>query len=142
MTAPKSKSATPTTPTSLDERIALATAPAWVPVVPGERLENVTVVGLQIFHDEEYGDTPVVVYRKQDGGYVKLYAFAQVLREQLAELKTDMGSVQNIVFIGKQDSKKRTRKDADGKDVPIQYTLTYAENVGAEMKVVAEDFKF
>ena len=137
-TAPKKSD----TPTTLDERIALATAPAWIPAIPGERLENVTVVGLQIYTDEEYGPTPVVVYRKTDGSYVKVYAFAQVLREQLAELKTDIGSVQNVVFIGRQDSKKRTRKDADGNDVPIQYTLTYAENVGQEMKLVEEGFKF
>lgn len=128
-----------TAPMTLAERIALATAPGWRPNTGEEKtLEKVTVIGLRMHHDEEYGNSPVVVYRKQDGNFIAVYAFHTVLRERLAELKTAVGSVQTLVYLGSQES--NTRKDPEGN--PQRYESYYVENDGDTMQVVTEDFKF
>lgn len=137
MPTPAKKTAPPTL--TLDERIAISTAPGWRPKVSEEkRIENATVIGLRMHIDPEFGNSPVVIYRKQDGGYIAVYAFHTVLRERLAELKTEVGSVQNLVYLGTQES--NTRKDSNGD--PQKYESYYVENVGDEMQLVSEDFKF
>lgn len=135
MTAAKSKS----TELTLDERIAIATAPGWRPSeTEDKRIENATVVGLRMHHHDEYGATPVIVYRKTDGTYISVYAFHTVLRERLAELETKIGSVHNLAYLGSQES--NTRVDANG--APQRYESYYAENAGQEMTAVSEDFAF
>jgi hypothetical protein len=124
---------------TLDERIALETAPGWRPNGGEETLiEKATVVGLRMHHDEEYGDSPVVVYRKTDGKFIAVYAFHAVLRDRLAELKTNIGSVQTLKYLGSQTS--NTRKDLNGD--PQRYESYYVENDGAEVTAVAEGFTF
>jgi hypothetical protein len=141
MTAPKNASARPahTLPLTLDERIAISTAKGWVPSESGETtLENVEVVGLRMHTDPEFGSSPVVIYRKDDGEYVAVYAFHTVLRERLAELGTTIGSRHTLRYLGSQTSNKRV--DSEGK--PQRYESYYVENAGAEVTAVSEDFKF
>lgn len=124
---------------TLADRIAISTAPGWRPSETDEKiLENVTVVGLRMHHHDEYGATPVVVYRKTDGTYASVYAFHTVLRERLAEIGTKVGSVHNVAYLGSQTS--NTRVDANGD--PQRYESYYAENAGQEMTAVSEDFAF
>jgi hypothetical protein len=131
--------ATATTALTLDERIAIATAPGWRPTESEEKLiENATVVGLRMHEHEEYGKTPVVVYRKTDGTFISVYAFHTVLRERLAELKTGIGSVHTIKYLGAQTS--NTRKDLNGD--PQRYESYYVEIPGQEVAAVSEDFAF
>lgn len=126
-----------TTPAmTLEERIAVSTAPGWRPENAGDKLEKVTVIGLRMHHDEEYGNSPVIVYRQQDGSFIAVYAFHTVLRERLAELNTQIGSVQTLVYLGAQTS--NTRLDSNGN--PQRYESYYVENDGVEMTTVATDF--
>lgn len=127
-----------TAPMSLDERIALATAPGWRPDNAGDKLEKATVIGLRMHHDAEYGDSPVIVYRLQDGAFRAVYCFHQVLRDRMKELGTKIGSVQTIVYLGQQTS--NTRKDSNGD--PQKYESYYAENDGDNLEVVTPDFAF
>lgn len=106
---------------SLDERIALATAPAWRPE-PGDKLEEATVVRLMMGHTDDYGDYPIVVYRQKDGSFIKVHAFHQVLRERYIELKTKPGDVQNVVYID-----RRTANKQKGNGETTEYELYYVE---------------
>lgn len=127
----------PVTPMTLDERIALTNAPPWRPSQKGDRIENVTVVGLKMM-PSEYGAYPKVVYRTQDGEYIAVHAFHTVLRNNLAEIGTDIGQVQNLVYLGRPLS--NTRKNSEGEPQP--YENYYAEVAGSEVKIKDEDFKF
>jgi hypothetical protein len=123
---------------SLEDRIAIQTAPGWRPEKAGDKLEKVRVIGLRMHHDVNYGDTPVIIYRQQDNSVVALYCFHTVLRERMAELKTAVDMVQTVVYLGSQTS--NTRVDSEGK--PQRYESYYAENDGDEIEVVSTDFKF
>lgn len=129
-------------PTSLtfEERMAIATAKGWIPKQEGspQALMDAEVISLQTHHDTSYGDSPKIIYRLTDGSYVAVYAFHQVLRERLAELGTKIGSRQNLQYLGSQTS--RTRLDSDGN--PQRYESYYVENVGDELKVIADNFAF
>lgn len=136
-TTKNSPAIAPTIPMTLDERIALTTAPAWRPESKGDRIENVTVVGLKMM-PSEYGAYPKVVYRTQDGEYIAVHAFHTVLRNNLAEIGTQVGHVHNLVYLGRPLS--NTRKNSDGD--PQAYELYYVELAGAEVKAVDENFAF
>ena len=122
----------------LQQRIALATAPAWMPKEKGDTLEKATVIGLQIGHTDEYGDYPKIVYRLQDGSFIAVHAFHQVLSDRLKELKTAVGSVQTLVYLGKQESNSRT--DSEGN--PQKYHMFYVENDGQRNDDVAKGFSW
>jgi hypothetical protein len=127
---------------TLDQRIAIETAPGWRPnATEDHTIEKATVVGLRMHFDPanpDYGKSPVIVYRKQDGTYIAVYAFHTVLRERLAELKTDIGSVQTLKYLGSHTS--NTRTDANGD--PQRYESYYVENDGTDIKAVSDDFTF
>lgn len=142
----------PAVPADLDkalaeykERMAQATAPAWMP--EPETTVMGTVIGLRMGGQPEpigYGYYPVVTYKLPDGSIVAVHAFHSLLRERLAELKTEIGKVQMLTYLGQQASRQRTKKDADGKDIPVEYHLYYVENYGEESanQGVDENFKF
>jgi len=117
------------------ERMEQRTAQGWRPE-PGTTLDG-TVIGLRM-GSSEYGDYPIVVYKvnnmfKRDGtvvidaaSTVALHAFHQVLRERMAELKTDIDSRHYVTYLGQVES--NTRKDKDGE--PVKYHHYDAENYG------------
>lgn len=117
-------------------------APGWRPE-PGTTM-RAAVIGMAMRTDGPYGKYPVITYRNLDtGSTVAVHAFHQILRERLAELKTDIGSEQYITYIGKRDH--NTEKDAEtGK--PKQYHMYHAANVadiGNETTTgKAADFEF
>lgn len=119
------------------ERVAIATAPGWRPE-PGETLEKATVIRMSM-GESDWGPYPVITYRTQDGKYVRVHVFHQLLRERLAELKTDIGSVQNLTYI-----ERRTGNTVKANGDVTEYELYYAENDGDTMNAVevAPDFKF
>jgi len=127
------------------ERMAQATAPAWMPE-PDTTVMG-TVIGLRMGGTPEpvgYGFYPVVTYKLPDGSVVAVHAFHSLLRERLAELKTEIGKVQMITYLGQKSSRTRTKKGEDGKDIPVEYHLYYVENYGEKSanRGVDEDFKF
>lgn len=123
---------------SFDERVALATAPGWRPEA-GDKLEKVEVVRLSLGEDSGYGQYPIVTYLKDDGTYVRVHAFHTLLRERLAELKTTIGSVQNLQYIG-----RRTANTAKANGDVTEYELYYVENDGDsdDNTDIDEGFKF
>jgi hypothetical protein len=124
---------------TFEERVAIATAPGWVPAKTGETtIKNATVIGFRTYSHEEYGDRPVVVYRKEDGTYISVYALHAVILERYKELKPVPGDVHNIMYLGRQTS--NTRVDAKGE--PQEYESVYVEKVGDEASTVATEFPF
>ena len=122
---------------SFDERVAFATAPAWRPET-GDKLENVEVVKVRI-GDGDYGQYPIVVYKKADGSYVAFHAFHQIARERLAELKTTRGSRHNLVYLG-----RKTGNAVKSDGTTTEYELYYIEDANAVTVDggVDDDFKF
>lgn len=149
MTAAKS---TTGIPSNLDaalaeykERMAQATAPAWMPE-PDTTVMG-TVIGLRMGGQPEplgYGFYPVVTYKLPDGSVVAVHAFHSLLRERLAELKTEIGKVQMITYLGQKASRQRTKKNEKNEDIPVEYHLYYVENYGEKSanQGVDEDFTF
>jgi hypothetical protein len=117
------------------ERMEQRTAQGWRPE-PGTTLDG-TVIGLRM-GSSEYGDYPIVVYSVNNmfnatgeavpahRPTVALHCFHQVLRERMAELKTDLGSRQYVTYLGQLES--NSRKDKDGE--PVKYHHYDAENYG------------
>jgi hypothetical protein len=113
------------------ERMNVRTAPGWRPD-PGTT-ERATVIGLAL-REGEYGKTPeeriypVITYKRKDGSTFAVHAFHQVLRERLAELKTDIGVEQYITYIGP----KMGPDEKDPSKEEVKYHMYDAENVGDE----------
>jgi hypothetical protein len=116
------------------ERMEQRTAQGWRPE-PGTTMDG-TVIGLRM-GSSEYGDYPIVVYKvnkmfRADGTIVPsrptvaLHIFHQVLRERMAELKTDIDTRQYVTYIGQVESNSRKDKDGD----PVKYHHYDAENYG------------
>jgi hypothetical protein len=120
--------------TAYQERLKQAKAPAWRPE-PDTTMRG-TVIGLRM-GASDHGAYPIVIYRMENGEVVAIHAFHTLLRERLAELKTDMGSDQYITYLGRVASRKRV--DAEGK--PVQYHDYYAENVGDVTTTQGKAFK-
>jgi len=104
------------------EDMKLAKAPAWMPT-PGTTV-RAHVIAMSM-RTTEYGTVPVLTYETPGGEVFTVWAFHSVLRERLAELKTDIGSDQYLTYVGTQTSKKRV--DSEGK--PQKYHDYYADNV-------------
>jgi hypothetical protein len=126
-------------------RMEIAKAPAWMPnkgdVLVGE------VIGLQMRGTTEemggYGLYPCITYRQLDPSatpqIVNLHAFHGMIRERLAELKTDLGSRQIVTYLG-----PRKKTTANPKGEFEEYHDYYAEDfdtVGTAA-AKAEDFTF
>ena len=119
-----------------EERKNQRQAPGWSPEV-GSTIK-VECIGLRM-GVSEYGTYPIVVYKNlADGSALSVHAFHTILRKKLAELKTDIGSVQFLSYLGQQAS--HTRKDKDGESV--QYHNYDVENVGEAITVREEGFTF
>ena len=82
------------------ERKAVRMAEAWMPA-PGTTFRGL-VIGLRMGgQNSPYGLYPVVVYKDlADNSTKAVHAFHQTLRDKLAELKTDIGSIQWISYEG------------------------------------------
>lgn len=110
------------------ERMNQRTAPGWRPD-PGTT-ERATVVGLAM-REGAYGKTPeeriypVITYKRADGSMFAVHAFHHVLRERLAELKTDIGTEQYITYVGPKMGINEETKQSE-----IKYHIYDAENVG------------
>ncbi len=116
------------------ERQEQRTAQGWRPE-PDTTMKG-EVIGLRL-GSSEYGDYPIVVYKVlgmfdragkplPHRNTVSLHVFHQVLRERMAELKTEIGTQQFITYLGQVES--NSRKDKDGE--PVKYHHYDAENVG------------
>lgn len=89
-------------------RRELAKAPAWRPE------PKTTVVGTVIaltMRDSGYGLYPVVSYKGDDGTVFAVHAFHTLLRQMLAELKTEIGSKQIITYEGKRQKTNPTEEE-------------------------------
>jgi len=153
MTAPKATTASKTAK-SVDEIEAyfegkkLRQAPAWMPesgsTIKGE------VIGLKM-GDGDYGQYPIIVYKvlysTNDaavvGETVSVHAFHTIMRQSLAELKTDIGSVQWITYEGERETNdsKRKRK-LDPKSEATMYHLYDIINDGDNITGKDENFAF
>lgn len=113
------------------ERMNVRMAPGWRPA-PGTT-ERATVIGLAL-REGTYGKTaedrtyPVITYKRADASTFAVHAFHQVLRERLAELKTDVGVEQYITYVG---PKMGPAEDDPSKE-EVKYHMYDAENVGDE----------
>jgi hypothetical protein len=90
------------------KRMEIAKAPAWLPesgaVMMGE------VIGLSM-RESGYGPYPCVTYRKlDDQAVVNVHAFHTMLRQRLAELKTDIGSRHVITYTGLREKSQPNPK--------------------------------
>lgn len=117
------------------KRMEQAKAPAWRPD-PGTTVVA-EVIGLSM-REGDYGPYPCVTYKMEGGAVLNVHAFHTMLRERLAELKTDIGVMQVITYAGLRD---KTKPNAKGETE--QYHDYYVENFGAEDTVVkSADFSF
>jgi hypothetical protein len=119
------------------ERMRIAKAPAWMPE-PGDVLIG-EVIGLSM-RDGEYGLYPCVTYQRLDGdGVVNLHAFHTIIRERLAELKTNLTSRHIITYNG---TREKTKPNAKGEIESYHdyYIEDFNEKITAP--AVAENFTF
>lgn len=127
---------------------AINNAPAWM---PGENEDQAVlhgvVIGLAMGRDSGYGVYPVIIYKLESdcgilkaGTYAKVHAFHTLLRNQLAEAGTKIGSEQMLSYRGKKRKNNATQEEID-KGL-ADYHLTFVQNIGAEFTAVAEDFAF
>jgi hypothetical protein len=119
-------------------RMEQSKAAAWMP--DSKQTIRGTVIGLNM-RDGGYGMYPVITYKKDDGEIINVHVFHQLLRDQLRELKTDIGSEQYITYLGKRKKNKPTEEEVKaGRD---EYHDYYVENVGQDTVTgKAEDFTF
>lgn len=121
-------------------RMEIAKAPAWMPE-PGQILMG-EVIGLSL-REGDYGPYPVVTYRKIDSAespaVVNLHAFHGMIRERLAELETDIGSVHIVTYLG-----KRAKTKTNVKGEIEEYHDYYVEdmNTAVPTTVKPEGFSF
>lgn len=103
--------------TDLNETLAIRTARGWRPQ-PGETLEA-TLVALEK-REGDYGAYPCLIYRTDEGQYVAVHAFHDVLKDEYAKLhaagQTQPGRRHTVHYAGRQASKNI---GPDGK--PRQY---------------------
>lgn len=107
------------------ERMMVAKAPAWMPA-PGDVMVA-TVIGLSM-REGDYDPYPCVTYRKDDGSVVNVHAFHTLLRERLAELKTNMGSKHILTYNGTRD-----KNQLNAKGETESYHDYYVEDYNAVM---------
>lgn len=122
------------------ERMNNRQAPSWRPE-PNTTFKG-EVIGLRMGGSEPpvgYGVYPVLIYKDlADNSTKAVHAFHQVLRNSLAELNTDIGSVQYVTYNGTREH--NTAKQANGE--PVVYHLYDVENFGTEVAAKEEGFTF
>ncbi len=128
---------------------AIANAPAFNPPIdkatgkvidPDTAVFTGEVIALQMGRDSGYGEYPVVVYKLDDGSFLKLHAFHTLLRGQLAELGTKVGIRQIVSYDGLKTKNNPTPDEIEkGLD---KYHLTFVMNVGQGVVPVAANFTF
>lgn len=114
-------------------------APAWRPE-PGTVMAG-EVVGMHMGPDMGYGEYPIVTYKLDSGEYVAVHAFHTLLRQTLAELKTDIGKRQILSYMGKRQKTNPTEEEVKkGLDSYHDY---YVENEGeSNLSGTDENFSF
>ncbi len=105
-------------------------APAWMPE-PGTTV-RAKVIGLKM-GTSDFGAYPIIVYREWDGNEYNgktfsVHAFHTVLRERLAELKTDIDAEQFLTYEGERTSRSRVDKDGNPQNYH-SYDVDTLENV-------------
>lgn len=130
------------------ERKNFRQAPAWMPE-PGTTIKA-EVIGLKM-GSGDYGPYPIVVYKvlvSPDGrsaleSTVSVHAFHTLLREKLAELHTEIGSVQWITYDGKVETNaSKKARAADPNAEKKEYHLYDVENDGQVEDVTGKDVDF
>lgn len=128
---------------------AINNAPAWMPNDnPDQTILHGTVVALSLGIDKEReSEYPKVTYKldspcgkHEAGSYMTVHAFYTLLRKQLAECGTKIGSEQILSYDGKKKKNNPTQDEIDRK--MDEYHQTFVQNVGEEVKAVAENFAF
>lgn len=111
------------------KRMDMMNAPPWMPQPGDELIGHVDM--LMVGTTEKYGNYPIVVYTVESmvaasgeavdvlPEYIKVHAFHTLMRERLAELKTQRGSYQLLKYYGEKLS--GSRKDSDGNDQPYHH---------------------
>lgn len=120
---------------------AIANAPAWMPAEnPEMQTIRGEVIGLRMGRDNGYGTYPVITYKLDDGTFLNVHAFHTLLRTQLAEVGTKIGSRQILSYDGLKRKNNATKEEID-KGL-ADYHLTFVMNVGEEVKTVDDNFAF
>jgi hypothetical protein len=127
---------------------AIANAPAFNPAIdadgkvidPDSAIFTGTVIGLHMGRDSGYGEYPVVVYKLDDGSYLKLHAFHTLIRNQLAELGTKIGKRQIVSYDGLKRKNNPTPDEIEKK--LDRYHVTFVMNVGEAIETEAANFAF
>lgn len=118
------------------KRMEQAKAPAWRPD-PGTTVVA-EVIGLSMRESADgYGMYPCITYKMEGGAVLNVHAFHTMLRERLAELKTDIGVKQVITYAGLRN---KTKPNAKGEIE--QYHDYYVENFGADDTSVGKSDNF
>lgn len=88
--------------TSIQQAIAISTAPAWRPTEPGDSITG-TVIGFRTAEHEKYGKSPVVILANADGtDPVAVYLFHTMLKDAFFDLKPGVGEVVTVAYGGKR----------------------------------------
>ncbi len=103
------KSATPTVD-SVERKIALATAEAWLPQ-PGDRMTGV-LAAVRKQDGTEYGPYPVFLFDNINGKVTAVHAFHQTLIDGLKDVDASKGHTYTIAYVG-QRVKNKTRGTDD-----------------------------
>lgn len=127
------------------ERQSVRQTEAWRPL-KGDTIKGV-VTGLRMGgQNSEYGTYPVIIYKVLVGtgetkadDVIAVHAFHTLLRDQLAVLKTDIGSVQWVSYQGQRiTNKTKDKPEAE----QVRYHLYDVENDGEQSAAKEEGFKF
>jgi hypothetical protein len=118
-----------------------ATAPAWRPE------PNTTIVGTVIgmnMRESGYGPYPMITYRLDTGEVINLHAFHTLIRNSLAEAKTDIGKRQFVTYLGIQEKNNATAEEKEkGLDKYHMYFVLDANDLNnAPLEGKSEDFAF
>ncbi len=122
-----------------NERMQIATAPAWRPST-GDTLAY-EVIGLKMGTTTDYAPYPIIVAKRMDDGTpVAIHAFHTMLREGLRDLKCDIGKRFITSYLGEQVKNKLSAKGEQE-----TYHMYYTEEInldGGPVEAVEKGFTF
>lgn len=124
---------------SMEDRIAIHTATGWRPE-PGQSLERAEVIGFRTGAPYNEGDDPypIVVYRTQEGEYVAIHVFHQVLRDEYKAIDdVKVGQFHNISYLGRKKG-NTIKKDGEA----TEYELYFVEDADNPKQVMTDVPKF